>query len=94
MPAVQRRLSFRSLVKRYITDLKSGISYEASPDQYVGTIDRAGYLSDQIARGFQVRLRPDDRPRDQRSLLLILESPHKDEFCAGVPIGPQMAIRE
>ena len=75
-------MAFSKLVSRVINRKISTIEERLCPDQYVGKISEfnAGQ------QDFPDRIPAIERPNNQICLIVILESPHKDEFIGD--LGP------
>jgi hypothetical protein len=69
-------LIFNEVVRNFLTTAFSSIEDRACPDQYVGIIRTLREANGDFPERRDAILRPDDTP----ILILILESPHIDEF--------------
>jgi len=73
---------FSEIVKDFLIAASSSIEDRICPDQYVGIINDFGQASDDFPERQDAVSRPDGIP----CLIIILESPHTDEFVGNV--GP------
>lgn len=70
-------MMFKDLVRNFICDRLSSIETRCCPDQYVGKIVT---FSDPIP-DFSIRESVDYRSQDEKCVILVLESPHIEEFA-------------
>jgi hypothetical protein len=70
-------MSFRKIaIKITAQKLKEPIEERLCPDQYVGRIDTFANISND----FEIRNSVEERPKDIKCLVMLLESPHMKEF--------------
>ncbi|MDD5228866.1 MAG: hypothetical protein PHN45_03795 [Methylococcales bacterium] len=71
-------MSFTEIVSQVITEKVNALETRACPDQYVGEISKFKTLTDD----FYIRDSITNRPNNIKCLILILESPHTEEFSS------------
>lgn len=69
-------MTFEDLVSQAISNKIGSIEKRYCPDQYVGKITE--FSTNQT--DFPARITPVNRPNDLKCLIMVIESPHTDEF--------------
>lgn len=69
-------MTFEDLVSQAINNRINSIQKERCPDQYVGKISK--FSSKET--DFPIRMASTKRPKDLKCLIMVIESPHIDEF--------------
>ncbi len=75
-----------ALLTHYQSSL-AGIERRTCPDQFVGFFGQTGYIATHGSKNFEVRENVADQNWDQPPIIVVLESPHVQEFRAAMP-GP------
>ncbi|WP_434387571.1 hypothetical protein [Melittangium boletus] len=77
---------FGDVLDAYFRDFVSKVTRRVCKDQYVGLVSAEGYIWGTSPKGFSCREEPLRRPPENPPIILILESPHKDEFKPEEPV--------